>query len=279
MATRFVSRALWAAALGIALSPRPSTAQLVGYDGFDYSPAGADLVGRGGGAGFSGPWAPGGFNASINTNYDVAAGSLAYGPLATSGNRAATDATTSIAGVTRPLTAPLGADGTTAYLSVLFRPEGQLGGGAFNGFFGITFESVGEPQLFIGKPGGGAINEYVMEDRGGSGQFTSGVTAVVGQTALLVLKAQFLPGNDLFTLYVNPTPGGLEPAFGILKNDVNVGPVTGLTIYSTGAFSIDELRLGNTFLDVTPIVPAPAAAVPLLLAAIALRRRRGPALT
>jgi hypothetical protein len=243
---------------------RPASADAVAYDGFAYSPAGSDLVTSNGGSGFAGPWAPGGFNASLTTNYDVAAGSLSFLNLATGGNSVTSGATGAIAGISRALASPVGADGTTAYFSVLLRPEGTLGAGAFNGFFGVTLETAGEPELFFGKPGAGATGQYVVEDRGGSGQVASGTNAVVGETALLVLKAQFgagAGGNDVFTLYVNPTPGGPEPLAGAVKSNSNIGSVTGLTIYSTGAFSVDELRVGPTFADVTPTaVPVPAAA-------------------
>lgn len=261
--------------LALLLSARTSSAAPLAYEGFDY-PAGADLVGNAGGSGFSGPWAPGGFNASVSDNYDVAGGSLTFGPLVTGGNRVSSAPTNAIAGVTRSLAAPLGADGTTSYFSVLLRPEGTLGAGVFNGFFGLTLETAAEPELYIGKPGDGALTQYVVEDRGGGGQVSSGAAATVGESALLVLKAQFLAGNDVFTLYVNPTPGGPEPAAGAVKSNSNVGPVTGLTIYSTGAFSIDEIRVGTTFADVTPAVPEPSASLVCCLAAaaVALRRRR-----
>jgi hypothetical protein len=251
-------------------------AALTASEGFDYAAVGADLVGQSGGTGFSGAWAPGGFNASISDNYDVAAGSLSFGLLATSGNRVSSAPTAAIAGVTRTPAAPLGADGTTAYFSVVLRPEGTLNEGAFNGFFGLTLETPGEPELYFGKPGSGAINEYVVEDRGGAGQVSSGVGAAVGQTALLVLKAQFQPGADVFTLYTNPTPGGPEPAAGAVKTGSDVGPVTGVTVYSTGAFSVDEIRVGTTFADVTPVVPEPSGALLSLplAAAAALRRTR-----
>lgn len=265
------------AVLTLLASVHSSAAALVAYEGFAYPAVGSDLVGQAGGTGFSGAWAPGGFNASLSDNFDVAAGSLPFGLLATSGNRVSSGATTAIAGVTRSLTTPLGADGTTTYFSVVLRPEGTLGGGAFNGFFGLTLETPGEPELYFGKPGAGAINEYVVEDRGGAGQVSSGVSAAVGEPALLVLKAQFLPGNDIFTLYLDPTPGGPEPAIGAVKSGSDVGPVTGLTIYSTGAFSIDEIRVGTTFADVTPAVPEPSAALVCCLAAAAgaVLRRRG----
>jgi hypothetical protein len=233
-------------------------AALQSYDGFAYSPAGSDLLGNAGGFGFSTAWRPGGFNASNNVNYDVQSGSLSFGALLTSGHRVQTDAVGAIAGLTRDFGTPLGTPGTTRYASFLLRPEGTLQGGAFNGFFGIVFEQPLEPELFIGKPGATAIDRYVLEDRGGALQLASTVTPVVGQTVFLVVKAQFTGGNDQFTLYINPAPGGPEPATGLVKNSSDIGTVAGVTLYSTGAFSMDEFRLGETFADVTPIVPEPS---------------------
>ena len=238
---------------------RDARGALLAYEPFDYSPAGADLNGSNGGFGFSGPWAPGGFNASVNNNYDVASGSLPFQQLLIGGNRVSSLPTTAIAGLTRPLVAPLGAAGETKYVSVVLRPEGTVGAGAFNGFFGLTLESPTEPEMYIGKPGSGTLDRYVVENRGGAGQVVSNVTPTANQTALLVLKAQFSATSDLFTLYVNPTPGAAEPSSGLVKNDANLGVVNGLTIYSTGAFSVDAIRLGDTFADVTP-VPEPGVA-------------------
>ena len=198
------------------------------YEGFDYSATGSDLNGNNGGTGFSGPWVPGGYNASLFENYDIAAGSLTFGSLAVSGNRAYSPAVNAIAGLTRPLSQPLGAAGTTRYISFLLRPEGTLDAGIFNGFFGMilhrpeTFPGANPepPELFVGKPGNTA-HEYVLENRGGSGQVASGVPVAIGQTAFIVIKAEFTDGNDTFTLYMNPTPGCPEPGTGIVKQDID----------------------------------------------------------
>lgn len=227
-------------------------ASLIAYDGFDYSPPGSDLNGDNGGFGFASGWATGGFNASIHNNYDNAAGSLGFGALITSGQSVVTSAQNAISGLTRPLAAPLGDSGTTRYLSFLIEPRGIVHQGAFNGFFGVLFERPAEPEVFMGKPGGGALDEYVIEDRGGSGQFPSGVSVVADTTAFIVVKAQFGDLGDVFTMYVNPIPGGPEPSAGIVKT-VDLGSVVGLTLYSTGAHAVDELRLGETFADVTPV--------------------------
>ena len=65
-------------------------------------------------------------------------------------------------------------------------------------------------------------------------------------------KVQFLAGNDTFTLFVNPAPGHPEPSSSIIKSDLDLGTVSKIGIYSTGAFIVDEIRLGTTFEDVTP---------------------------
>ena len=77
----------------------------------------------------------------------------------------------------------------------------------------------------------------------------------MGKTALLVLKAQFLYGNDIFTLYANAVPGGPEPGSGTVKSDLDLGVVSNIGIYSTGAFTVDEIRIGTTYADVVPVNP------------------------
>lgn len=254
-------------ALLIAAMVGHAGAALIAYEPFEYDPVGGDLLGRNGAAGFSGPWRAGGFNASISNNYDIEDDTMSFGQLLVTDRTIRTTAVGSIAGITRDLAAPLGQSASTVYLSFLIQPEGTLHGGAFNGFLGLVLESAGEPELFIGKPGGGAIDRWVLENRGGSLQHASSVPTAIGSTALLVVKAEFSAlGNDKFTLYVNPTPGEPEPATGIIKNDSNFGIVDGLTIYSTGAMRIDELRVGQTFFDVTPI-PEPSA-LSLLVASV-----------
>ena len=205
------------------------------------------------GSGLSGSWQPGGFNA-FAAGYTAGEQSLAFNGLATTPGRVSAAAFNSINGAIRNLTQPLGADGTTAYLSVLLRPRGTLNEGIFNGFFGITLSGSLGQELFVGKPGAGAETEWVIENRGGAGQVSSGVPTVVGGTALLVVKAQFMSGHDIFTLYTNPLPGQAEPVSNVMKSDLDLGTVARIGIYSTGAFDVDEIRIGPTFASVTPRV-------------------------
>ncbi len=227
---------------------QPARASQIAYDGFGQSfPMYAN-----GGTGFTGPWAQGGFNV-FASGYTENQSSLSYPSLVDgSGGSVSGDAFAAINGAIRNLAQPLGADDTTVYLSFLLRPDGTLNDGVFNGFFGVTLKGSLFSDLFIGKPGGGALSQYVIETRGGSGQVPSGTSADLGKTALLVLKAQFLSGNDSFTLYTNPKPGDPEPSAGVTKSDLDLGTVSKIGIYSTGAFTVDEIRIGTAYEDVVP---------------------------
>jgi hypothetical protein len=240
-ATPVIVAALFAAS-------HPALASEIAYEGFGPSfPVYAND-----GTGFGGPWTQGGFNV-FASGYVPNEGSLCYSRLPSTSQSISGGAFSALNGAIRNLGLPLGADNTTVYISFLIQPQGKLNDGAFNGYFGLTLNGSLGGDFFVGKPGAGAEGQYVMETRGGTGQVPSGTPAAVGRTALLVVKAQFLPGNDVFTLYTNPTPGHPEPASGVSKADLDLGTVAAIGIYSTGAFSIDEIRIGTTYADVVPL--------------------------
>lgn len=219
---------------------------LLAHEPFDYI-ADSGLIDLNGGTGFSGPW-----TSISGTNYTIADGSLTFSPLCVSGGRM--HSPVGLRQMARPLSESFGADGSIRYFSFLLRPEGVLNDGDLGGFHGLQVQG-GSGALFIGKPGGaggGVLAPYVLEEVGGAGQVLSSVVPVIDETVLLVVKAEFAAGNDTFTLYVNPTPGSLEPASGTVKSDLDLGPADSVLIYSGGAFSLDELRLGATFASVTP---------------------------
>ena len=247
MRVQSICRSLLALVGALLVMSQSARASEVAYEGFSQSfPIYAND-----GVGFSGPWAPGGFNA-FASGYTSNVGSLFYPSLeASTGGSVSGGAFSAINGAIRNLEQPLGTDNTTVYLSLLLRPDGILSNGIFNGFFGVTLNGVSR-DLFIGKPGGGALEQYVIETRGGSGQVPSGTSSDVRHTALLVLKAQFLSGNDTFTLYANPAPWGSEPGSGAVKSDLDLGAVSKIGIYSSGAFTVDEIRIGTTYEDVVP---------------------------
>jgi hypothetical protein len=202
-----------------------------------------------GGTGFAGPWRQGGFNA-FASGYVPQDRSLCYPRLLIESGSVSGGAFPAINGAIRNLAAPLGAG--TVYVSFLIQPQGTLNDGIFSGFFGLTLNGSAGNDLFIGKPGGGATSRYVLEHRGGFGQVVSSGSTVPGRTTLLVLKAEFLPGNDLFTLYVDPAVGSVEPISGAIKTDLDLGTVSTIGIYSSGAFAIDEIRIATSYAEVLP---------------------------
>jgi len=65
---------------------------------------------------------------------------------------------------------------------------------------------------------------------------------------------EFKEGPDKLTLYIDPVPGSAEPVKGIVKTDLDLGITDSIFLYSRGAWSVDELRLGTTWADVTPFI-------------------------
>jgi hypothetical protein len=246
------------AGLLILLASSPAIGQVIAYEGFNYA-AGTNLNGLSGGTGWANAWSEPNFgtgNPSDNVPETIQAGSL-------TGGRFSYDI--------RNLGTALGTAGTTRYASFLLRRDtiGPDPGNNGPDYGGLVFGDENNPNsLFVGKPGGGILGNYALENGNGSGQVSSTRPEVLGTTALLVVRFDFTAGNDTFRLYVNPTPGGIEPsAADAIKSDLNIASLVGVSI-STGAaatWSVDEIRVGNTFADVVAPVPEPGS-LGLLLA-------------
>ena len=226
-----------------------SSAALLAYEPFDY-PAQVALVGQTNGAGFGGPWEPGGFNASLFDVFIMKPGSLTYPGLATRGTNHLSIATppkgvSAIAGVGRLLTTNVATPSMNYYLSFLHRPDAEEE-------YSVIVLGTGQgKELGMGKPGRGEMR-YFISQRGGGGRIHSPVEPVVGQTVFIVVKMEFMDGPDRFTLYVNPTPGRPEPVTDVVKDDLDLERADQIFLYSRGAWSVDEIRLGTTWEDVTP---------------------------
>ena len=165
-----------AATTALLAMSHPARASQIAYEGFSPSfPIYAN-----GGTGFNGPWTQGGFNA-FASGYTPTESSLCVAKLRTGGGSISGGAFSAINGAIRSLALPLGRNNTTVYMSFLIRPQGTLNKGLFGGFFGVTLNGSLGNDLFIGKPGGGAAEQYVLEARGGSGQVTSGTATEVGR--------------------------------------------------------------------------------------------------
>jgi len=137
--------------IAMTVAIRPASAQVV-YEGFQLTFPDYDT-----GTGLSGAWEQGGFNV-FAAGYTTSEISLSFRGLETSGGQIAGAAFTRINGSIRNLAQSLGADNTTVYVSFLLRPLGTLNDGVFNGFFGVTLAGGPANELFVGKPGGGAVD-------------------------------------------------------------------------------------------------------------------------
>ena len=231
----------------------PGHGALLAYEPFDYPP-GTPLVGRTNGFGFKAPWAPGGYNAKLYRLFRVKTGALNYPGLATEGHAHISGEAApaqGIAGMGRLLATNLGTANTTCYLSFLHRPDGE------GEFASIVLGTGAGNELAIGKSA--STGEYYISNRGGVGRVLSGVPSVAGQTRFLVVKMEFHEGPDRFTLYIDPKPGSAEPANGYVKDDLDLTYADTIFLYSRTAWSVDEIRLGTTWADVTPAQTKPNA--------------------
>ena len=250
-------------ALVSCLLAAPAGASLIAYEGFDYA-AGASLNGLNGGSGWSNAWSAG------NPLAFIATPGLDFTGLGTTGGAATATAKpnppsgSDITFESRTLSSTVGADGTTLYLSVLLRPESGFG------FYG----GINLGALFLGKSG--TTSTYGLENSVGTA--SSSVVANAGETTLLLLRAQFLAGNDVLDLFVNPVAGAPLPLVADATLPLfDLGLTDAIVVNNAGAWTADEIRLGTTVEDVLPAaVPEPASMSLLMsgLAAAALARRR-----
>jgi len=235
-------------------APAPTTSVvvsgggLIGYEPFDY-PADTALTGQGGGRGFAGAWEPGGFNATKSDVFVMQPGALSFSNLAVSGANhlrieAPPEGDSAICGVGRSLGIDLAAPGSVYYLSFLYRPDADDG-------YGSLVVGTGQGrELGIGRSR--SAPQFHLAQRGGVGRVYADQEAIVGQTVFMVVKMEFMEGPDRFTLFMNPSPGQPEPPADVVKEDMDLAQATHFFLYSRSAWSVDEIRLGKTWAEVTP---------------------------
>jgi hypothetical protein len=247
--------------LACAFAAPRAAAELIVYEPFNYA-AGTPLVGANGGIGFASAWVGGGFNARLTDLFQVSPGTLEYPGLVMEGNThvsvaavASNPQRSGIAGLGRALPRPLGTDRGIFYLSFLHRPDGD------EEYASIVLGTGQGNELAVGKSA--STGEYYISNRGGVGRILSGVPGEIGRTRLLVVKMEFQEGPDHFTLFVDPVPGMGEPAVGFVKEDLDLKLADKIFLYSRAAWSVDEIRLGTTWEDVTPAGGTTVAASPV----------------
>jgi hypothetical protein len=222
-----------------------STQGLIAWEPFDY-PDGVSLANQRGGFGFVGGWA----QAAGYTNRPL---SLEFPALRSTGGHVVARAGRTAITQVRTLPRPLGTVGTTRYLGFVARADAPVVPGTANDYFGLLLQGSEDGGLFIGKPGGGATERWVIEDAGGARQAASVIPVVSGTPTLLVVRIDFGETADRVALYINPVPGQPESFTPYaVRTDRFAGPVTSLAFTSTGAWSTDELRIGTTWRSAVP---------------------------
>ncbi|QJD86784.1 fibronectin type III domain-containing protein [Cohnella herbarum] len=156
----------------------------------------------------------------------------------------------------------VGKDGTTLWISALVRKNTAsndpsfIGGGEFAtanfgmGYFGADSHDDGGIKYWSVMLGTPSVSQKIVR---------SNVPVAVGETALLVLKAEF-GATSRMSLFVNPESlAGTAPAepsaviessapaflrYFVARSDTG----------ATGNMSFDEIRIGKTFASVTPVL-------------------------
>jgi len=138
-----------------------------------------------------------------------------------------------------------------------------------------------------GAPNGGsdAIDAYLYSN-GKIGLRTAGASTVTSASALSLNTTYFVVEEYDITaqkayLYLNPTPGGSQPAATLTLSSVTavtaIDDVGFKAAATTGAYLVDNLLVGTTWGDVTPTVPEPSTfalmGIGLGVMAVVIRRR------
>lgn len=263
-------------------------AQLVGYDGFDYS-TGSGLNGLNGGFGWSA--APAGTWSTTSPSFSIDSGSLVppvpASSLATTGNRLTLSRTAPFTTAARTFGTDLRTlSGTSdVWISFVITRTASATTGSYGGLVIGNEAGSGSTsgRLFIGDSGAAspAADTWSLERAGGGVLGNSNFSVSTFPTVMLAAHIQFQSGADSVQLYVNRPPGGGTPASvdALLSNlDLNPsnGVVTDFAVWygGDGGYQIDEIRIGLTYADVTP-VPEPGVLLATVgITALGIRRLR-----
>jgi hypothetical protein len=246
--------------LGLLLLPAFVSAGTLVHEDFNYPPG--PLSGAGGGTGWSAAWqvdsSPGA------RDMTVVEGTLSYGNLQTSGNRARSaqpvEGRTGFSGsdpfrcdaVRRTVTALTFSDPSPAvlWLSYLI----QIDATHFaTQWFGL--KTTASDNLWFGLNANSPFYGMEMPRTDSRTPFST------NRTDLLVLRVERRPdGKTDKHLWINPAPdslGGPDPALETATlTHSGAGPVDsipGILLHCANAGDLDEIRVGETFADVTPV--------------------------
>jgi hypothetical protein len=281
---------LVAAAMGLFIAVRSTShAALIAYEGFNYADATA-LNGLAGGTGWSDAWTavPGTGGAAVAQSPGAA-----YPLLITEGNKAFIQRTNQ---AFRPLTAGILGTGATADETIWVSFIGQRTGANNVRLFRVGFyeaSTANDPKFLVGEGNNDAADIWNMRFTGADLTGANPITSAVPITtqSLLLMKIDYnSAGADDMTMWINPDlslgePTNVSPSFvgsSIGEFDLAFSVVSmragTLSGGNEGQGFYDEIRIGTTFADVTPI-PEPGSMILALFGlssvfAVARRKRK-----
>lgn len=256
------------AALAItALMGQSAHAALLAYEPFNYT-VGTNLANQTvTGTGFTGTWSPW----SSGNGDKISANSLSEGGLATSYNSlAVTGYPPIVATLASPISAPTAT--TPVWASFLYNP----GGSTYYGGFTLNINDANNRGLAFGVNDNPSthLQQFTILNSAPLSAVAS-AAPVAKTTYLLVMEDVATSGGGTINLYVNPTVGAANaPATpdATFNYTLAEGNITSVTLYglTSNPVTIDEIRLGTTYADVTPAASVPEPASLGLLGAGAL---------
>lgn len=258
----FTIQALVAVVL-MAASAVNLNAQLIAYDGFNYTPN-DPIGGLNGGTGWAGAWV----GNSAQFNHIVTSTTLSYGTLQTSGNSVFLAGPRSPEEVQRTFSnAP-----TTGSVFISWIND-ATNAGTFNQ---LRLQNGGSRFATVGRHNTAAGSNWEIYD----GNFNNPVTSSVAMTGIQLAVLELNLTTFAINLYVNPSSlGGAAPGTATATANYGSSVFTDTLRFVQDAAGagpgFDEVRVGNSFADVTPI-PEPSTYAMILvgLGAVLLFRRR-----
>jgi hypothetical protein len=214
------------------------------YEPFNYA-GGTLLAGRNGGDGFIGPWSDSTGNATIGYS------GLGYSSLPVNGMKmTSTHSVDTSARFDRDLGFSVGQDGTTIWVSFLFRARSDSPSGKF-----FTFGHYG---FLMGKKWG---NELAIGMDGGTMQKGTGIVVQTNHTYFLVGRIDFNQGTEREDVYMwvdppldtEPSTSSADVVHEIYSFTADFVNFRGLG-YGTNDVDFDELRVGTSWESVSGAV-------------------------
>ncbi len=244
--------------------------------------AGSFLHGLNGGTGFAAPWVVAGFDGNANQFRIADSAPLAFENLTTTNNYLLGGYNNFIASrqldvagaftnqlVVGSNPAVIGRDGTTLWISMLLRREvNDATQMAFSLANADDLANINNLRIGVGYYGASSDNAgqrfwTLLVNNPPTDNFIFTRTAVPitnGVPVLAVLRLQF-GATDQIDLFINPTPGGAAPVTPAATRSTTGGSnilfrtIAFWTSANNSNASLDEIRLGDSFADVTPTNP------------------------